>query len=296
MTLTPTIYNIVKSIEGNILGLDNSTPPSKIPGGASTPLGDYAPYLTGKDLRGLRLFQIGNYGLQGSDYKVSAEVFHNDIWDDFLGAAISNFWNALHGSDGTAAIAINVQNNGVVRLTTGAGATHTMAVNGSQITTALTMLVSDGGSRMETRLGKISALTSQSICFGLVDVSTLSAPFTIAGTTITANATNAVAFVEDSAATGAAAKLNAVAVNAGGTPQSVNLGIDVDTAAFHVYRIEVDAAGNATYFVDGAIVATIALAVATTSVFTPSVGMFSNATSASQTLDVDYIYAQQNRV
>lgn len=296
MTITPVLYNIVKSIEGNLLGLDNTTAPTKIPGGASTPLGDYAPYLTGKDLRGFRLFQVGSYGLQGNDYKLSAPTFHNDVFDDFLGAAISTFWNSLHGSDGSAAIAINVQDNGVVRLTSGAGATHTMAVNGTQITTALTNLVSDGGLRFEARLGNISALTSQSICFGLVDVSTISAPFTISGTTITANGTNGAAFVEDSAATGAAAKLNAVAVNAGGTPQSVNLGVDVDTAAFHKYRIEIDAAGNATYFIDGALVATIALAVATTAKLTPSVGMFSNATSASQTLDIDYILTQKNRV
>lgn len=289
MTTPTVLYNIRKSIESDLIGLDNTE--------ARVPLGYYSPYLTGKGLRGLRLFPLNKFGYQGSDYKISAPFLHNDIFDDFLGAVISTFWNALKGSDGTGvAPAINVQNNGVVRLTTGAGSTHTMAVNGSQLTSALTLLISDEGTRFEARLGKISALTSQSICFGLADVSTLSAPFTISGTTFTATATNAAAFVEDSAATGAAAKLNAVAINAGGTIQTVNLGIDVDTAAFHTYRIEIDAAGNACYFVDGAIVATILLAVATTARLCLSIGMFSNATSASQTLDVDYVLGQNVRV
>lgn len=286
--VTPSPYNILNSIEGQLLGLDNTQ--------GKTPLGDYQPYLMGRDFRGFRLFQIGMTGQLGNDYKMSAPFLHNDVFDDFLGAAVSNFWNSVHGTDGSAASAINVQNNGIYRLTSGAGSTHTMAVNGAQITSAKTNLISDSGTRFEVRLGNISALTSQSICFGMVDVSTLSAPFTISGTTITATATNAAAFVEDSASTGAAAKLNAVAINAGGSVQSVNLGIDVDTAAMHRYRIEIDAAGNATYFVDGVLVATILLAVATTAVLCLSVGMFSNATAASQTLDIDYILGQQVRV
>lgn len=286
MALTPTLYSIVKSIEGNLLGLDSTQ--------LSSPKGDYSPYLMGRDFRGLRLFPIGKTGIQGNDYKISAPFLHNDVFDDFLGAALSNFWNAVKGSDGSTATAINVQNNGIYRLTTGAGSTHTMAVNGAQITGALTLLVSDAGTHWEARLGKISALTSQSICFGLVDVSTLSAPFTRTTTTTTANGTNGAAFLQDAASTNA--KLYAVAVNAGGSPQSVALNLDVDTAAHHVYRIEIDAAGNATYFIDGVLVATILLAVATTAVLGSSVGMFSEATSGSQTLDIDYILTQQTRV
>lgn len=286
MSVTPTLYNVVKSIEGNLLGLDNTQ--------VTPPLGDYAPYLVGRDFQGLRLFPIGKFGLQGSDYKMGGIFRHNDVFDDFLGAAVSNFWNALHGSDATAACAIHVASNGTLRLTTGAGSTHTMAVNGAQVTTALTNLISDGGTRFETRLGNISALTSQSICFGLVDVSTLSAPFTLATTTVTANATNGAAFLQDAAGTNT--HLNCVAVNAGGSPQVVALTNDVPTSGYHVYRIEIDAAGNATYFIDGALVATILLAVATTAILTPSVGMFSEATSASQTLDVDYILTQSVRI
>lgn len=292
MTVTPTLYNIVKSLEGNLLGLDNSQG-SVIEGLA---LGEYAPYLTGNNLRGLRLFALNQYGKQGSDYKLSAPILHNDVFDDFMQAVISTQWNALKGSDGTGvAPAIRVANNGTIRLTSGAGSTHTMAVNGSQLTGALTMLVSDSGSRFETRLGNLSAATSQSICFGLVDVSTLSAPFTLATATVTANGTNGACFLQDSAGTNTG--LNCVSVNAGGTPQVTALSniVNVTSGKYNVYRIEIDAAGNAYFFIDNVLVATQLLAVATTSVLALSIGMFSNATSASQTLDVDYILGQNLR-
>lgn len=294
MAGTPVIYNIIKSLEGNLCGLDNNNAPSKLIGGGSSSLGDYAPYLTGRNLRGLRLFDINKFGLMGSDYKISSPVFHNDIFDDFLGAAISNFWNNVKGSDGATAVAINVQTNGAVRLTTGANATHTMAANGAQLVGALNLLISDGGTRFETRLGALSAATGQSICFGLIDSSSLSAPFTITGATVTANATNAAAFVQDAAGTNT--NLTACAVNAGGSPQSVNLTQAVPLSGFSIYRIDIDAAGNANFFIDGALVATIALAVATTARLAPSVGAFSEVTSGSQTLDIDYILASNNRV
>lgn len=288
MTTPLALFNIRTQIEGSLLGLDCTE--------AGSPIGSYTPYLMGKGFRGLRLFPVGKDSLQGNDYKIAAPITHNEFFDDFMGSGINTFWNLVKGSDGSTGNAIHAAVGGTQRLTTGAGSTHTMAVNGSQITSPLDFLVSNGGLRFESRLGKISALTSQSICFGLVDVATLSAPFTISGTTFTATSTNAVAFVEDSAATGAAAKLNAVAINAGGSVQSVNIGIDVDTAAFHTYRIEVDKLGNALYFIDGVQVASILLAVATTAVLCTSVGIFSNATSASQTLDIDYILGQQTRV
>lgn len=286
MTLaTPSPYNVLKSLEGNLLGLD----------GTQQSNGNYSPYLMGRDFRGLRLFPVGLTGVQGSDYKISAPFLHNEFFDDFLGRVLdANKWLALTGTDGSNSPVINLQNGGVVRLTTGAGSTHTMAVNGSQFVSSRNWLASNGGLRVEFRLGKISALTSQSICFGLTDAITLAAPFTRTTVTTTANATNAACFLQDAASTNT--KLYAVSVNAGGTAQSTALNIDVDTAAFHTYRIEIDAAGNANFYVDGALVAQQLLAVATTFNACATVGMFSEATSGSQTLDVDYALLQQARV
>lgn len=280
-------YDIRKSIIGSFLGLDQSEDAT----------GAYMPHLQGTDLMGLRLYQAGKSFQGGADYKIGSPHRYVTFFDDFTGKTLAGTWNANVGSDGSAAAALHAdQNGGAVRLTTGAGSTHTEAVNGSGIVANRNFLVSNGGLVCEWRAGKISALTSQSIYLGLTDADTLLAPFTITGTTVTANATNAAGFVEDAAATGGSAKLNAVAVNAGGSGQSVNLGIDVDTAAFHLYRVEIDALGNAMYYVDGAWVATIALAVATTSLLAPALNMFSEATTGSQTIDADYVWAQSVRV
>ena len=241
----------------------------------------------------MRIFKPGNAFQPGNDYKIGAPVRHNDVFDDFMGPVLSTSqWTALTGSDGSNSPVINLQVGGVVRLTSGAGATHTMAVNGSQFCSSRNFLVSNGGLRYEARL-KVSALTSQSFCFGLIDAVTLTAPFTRTTATTTANGTNATCFLQDAASTNT--HLYAVAVNAGGTPQSVALNVDIGTT-FDTYRIEIDAAGNAAYYIDGALVATIALAVATTSQLAGSVGMFSEATSGSQTCDVDYVGIQQLRV
>lgn len=269
-------YAPLTTIHGRRLGLDAG--------------GDKAAYLVGAGLYGLRIGMN-----QGADYKVSSPIRHNDYFDDFIGPTLdSTTWTAQKGSDGSGvAPIINLQVGGVVRGTTGAGSTHTMAVNGTQIVGSRNFLVSNDGLRFETRI-KVSALTSQSFCFGLIDAVTLTAPFTRTTVTTTANGTNGACFLQDAASTNT--HLYAVAVNAGGSPQSVALNVDLDTAAFHIYRIEIDGAGNAQYFIDGLLVATIALAVATTSQLAMSVGAFSEATSGGQTFDVDYLLGQQVRV
>lgn len=284
---TPTTYNILKSIEGQLLGLDQSQ--------ASSPKGDYSPYLMGRDFRGFRFFPLGKTGMLGNDYKVSAPVLHNDFWDDFLGATVSAVnWFSRTGSNGTVAIAIHAANNGTVRLTSGSGVTFTMAVNGVQIVGMTTLLISDAGTKFETNLGNMSAATSQSICFGLCDSTALSAPFTLTTATVTANATNGACFLQDAAGTNT--NLNCVSVNAGGSPQVVALATKVGLATvYNTFRIEIDALGNAMYFIDGVLVATIALAVATTSLLAPTIGMFAEAAS-SQTLDVDYVMTQELRL
>lgn len=257
-------------------------------------------FLTGCYLRGLRVSGMKGVGPEngkvlGSSYKLDNFIRHVDFFDDFLGKTLSTRWTALHGTDGSAASAIDAdQANGAVVLTTGAGSTHTEAVNGSGIAANRNFLISNGGTVFETRLGNISALTSQCIFFGLSDADTLLSAFTRTTTTTTANATNGVGFLQDAASTNT--HLYAVAVNAGGSPQSVALGVDVDTAKYHTYRVEIDALGNANFFIDGLQVGTILLAVATTALLTPGVNMFSEATSASQTLLIDYVWTQCLRV
>ncbi len=306
MTLVKTETNaILLSLHGDSLGLTQDgyltgRGNTGNGGGTAAPAGPVSGF-KGDKVRGFAGLDAPVF--QGNDYKLNP-YYHNTQFDDFLGHALDTFkWNALAGSNaGTGQTpAIVAANGGAVQLETGGGSTYTMAVNGTQITGALNFYPANTGDvTFETRLGKASQISAISFCAGLIDSVALSAPFTISGTTITANATNAAAFVMDANATGASAGMNCVAVNAGGSAQSVNLGtsFDISTTANHIYRITIDDSGNANFFIDGVIVATIAGAVAVTSSIklTPSVGMYSTAVGGNATtLPVDYILAEQIR-
>src|SRR5271156_2913576 len=125
-------------------------------------------YLTGIYLKGMRVSGIKGVGpdngkVLGASYKLDNPIRHVDFFDDFLGKTLSTKWNVNTGSDGSAAAAIHAdQAGGAGRLASGGGKTHTPAVNGSQIVGDKNFLISIGGTMFEGRIGKISALTSQS--------------------------------------------------------------------------------------------------------------------------------------
>ena len=98
-------------------------------------------------------------------------------YDDFNGAALLGTWGLLKGSDGgTVNFAINAQQNGVARGTTGAGAGGTMAVNGVQIAAHLNYLSNGGDVEFEARI-KLSAITNISVFLGFSNqVAALQAP------------------------------------------------------------------------------------------------------------------------
>ena len=257
-------------------------------------------HIAGVGLQGIHTGRVD--GVNGTDYFLRPSPLIVEIFDDFNGYALDNVWGALKGSDGSCNVALQAEVDGAVRLTSGAGSTHTVAVNGAQIVGGKTWQAQGATGAgvtnrfaFEANVGKASALTSQTIFIGMGDAVTLNAPFTLSGTTLTANATNGVGFLYDAAGTGSYTNLTLVAVNAGGTPQKVAISNAISTTAFHKYRVELDGSGNANFYIDGALVGSIASAVAVTALLTPTVEMFSEATSASATLDVDYIYARQER-
>jgi hypothetical protein len=297
--MTAGTSDIVKSLVGRLLGLDGHTDSQETDG-------QYAPFLTGDCLRGLRLFKM-NKTLDGASYKVSHPVLYARQFDDFLGYALNAYkWHALAGSNGgtgqTPALLVGTA-EGAVQLETGGGSTYTMAVQGSQLVGARNFLVSNGETKFEAALGTISAITDVNANFGLIDAVTLSVPFTISGVTVTATSTNAACFVLDDL-NATAKTLYAVSINAGGTAQITKCAAlnnqpapstyTLDTAGNHAYRVDIDNAGNANYYIDGTLVATQLLAVATTALLAPSVGIFSQAAGGNaQTLLVDYILAEQ---
>lgn len=240
-------------------------------------------------------------GLGGNEYWADTSPrYIQSVVDDFLGSAISApNWSVAKGSDaGTVNFAtLAAQAGGVVRGTTGAGGTTTMAVNGVQIAGGRNYLVSNGVIVMEADI-KPSAIATINFFVGLTDttIGTLQAPFTISGGTPTANCTNGVGFVFDTGATASTTKL--ANVNGGGTAALVETGLTPDVAAFHRYRVAVDALGNAYFFIDGVRVgvilgaATIPLAVATTAILAPKVSAFTLA-AGSANIDLDWLSCQQ---
>lgn len=276
--------DILKSIIGRLLGLDGNG------------------YLTGADDTQAPDFSGLLIGQRGRGFMVTSPRYAQTIADDFMGSVISAVnWTVGKGSDGGTVnfATLAAQAGGVVRATTGAGATTTMAVNGVQIVGGRNFLVSGGGMYVEARI-QPSAITNLNLFVGFSDttVGTLQAPFTISSAVVTANATNAVGFVFDTGATASTTKL--VSDLTSGTAQLVDTGLAPDTAAFHRYRVDLDASGNASFFIDGAQVGAkvsgkaynIAAAVATTAIMAPKVEAFSLAAS-SINVDLDYLVAQQ---
>lgn len=279
----------LKSIWGDQLGLSASD------------------YLTGADNKQTG----GNFlgvavGNRGREFFIGSPIYLGgglqNHFDDFYGAAIrADLWDVNKGSDGAAVnfATLLAQANGVVRGTSGANASADMAGNGVQLCGGLNFLVSNGSITMEAGF-KPAAITTGCIFVGWHDTTahTLQAPFTISAGVVTANATNAVGFVFDTAATAATVKF--VSVNAGGTAQIIDTGVAPSTTVFQRWRVSLQANGNATGYIAGSAVTplvagnnfNITAAVPTTAQMGTKIAYFRRAATATN-FDVDFIFAEQ---
>ncbi len=223
-----------------------------------------------------------------------------EVFDDFLDAAIdtTNNWIVFAGTDADATAAATVAGVPEGQVLMGSGGTGA-ADDGSVLSLILLSqgsLVSLGTTVFETRVS-FDQLTGTSWNFGLSDVlaeATERSMFTVnsgvvadGGLTIT----NAVAFAFSSDAT-ATTKWQ-FCNESGGTINAVEdahtTGPTADTYA--VLRIEVDADGTARWYIDGTLVKTLALAVATTSLLIPFIGGNSaDDADVATDVSVDYIY------
>lgn len=217
------------------------------------------------------------------------------LTDDFLGDLLDAAWDGKAGSDGAAvAPVIFVGTGGLVRLTSGAGAGATMAVNGSQLESSLNWKANKGHLSCEAYIA-LSAITTVSAFFGFTDQTTaLEAPITSAasGDTLTSNATDAVGFMFDTSM--ANDYFWCVGVKNDVDATAVNTSIAPVAATYILLRIEVDTAGTATFYINGNRVAIIANAVTITAPLTPVLTVFRRA-ATSMTLDADYIEVKQDR-
>lgn len=224
------------------------------------------------------------------------------LFDDFLGDAIvgTNWGAPTKGSDGgTVDFAHLTGVNGLLKGTTGAGATTTMAVNGISLISALQWKANQSALPrklcFEARL-KISAITGISIFCGLTDALTLEAPFESAASsdTVTSNASDAVGFMFDTDMTTDNIWLVGVKGDTDATKQDSGLAFVADT--FRTLRVEVDANEIAYFFIDGKPIGTAMTGALTKTVaLTPVVAAFSQG-AASRDVTIDYIHCAADRV
>lgn len=234
------------------------------------------------------LVQNGRF-ISASEAKIIRQI------DDFHGDVLASNWNTRVGSDGACvAGAINSQIGGVVRMVFGAGAGATMAVNGGQLSTGafLNWKAANGGLRFQTRIA-LNAVTAVAIFAGFTDQdSALEMPFTISGSTLTSNASDSVGFLYDTSATASTIKLVGVK---GDTDATVtNTGIAMVAATFIDLALTVDASETARFWINGALVGTMASSLTKTVALTPVIAGFSRE-AVLKNADTDYISLEMHR-
>ena len=229
---------------------------------------------------------------------LSREMNEVVVWqDDFLGDIVDAKYTLLNGSDAEALDPAIVagSKNGLLRLVSGDDATTTMAVNGTQLVLGLNWDASIAKGRlfMET-LWQVDVITDVVIYTGFTDSIALEMPFTISGTTVTSNATDAVGFVFDTNQT--TDRFYAVGVDT--NTDAIEELLDTAPIAATNIRLGVELwdDGEANFYIDGVLKNTTVMTAAATpgANMTPTVAMFSE-TATVRNLDLDYLRVEMAR-
>lgn len=212
------------------------------------------------------------------------------IFDDFKGAAIDARWDLNSGSDAEALDPAHQAATpaGSVRCVSGNSGVS-MAADGSALGAALSFKASEqDGLRFFIKV-KLDVITSAWYFLGFTDVlpsTTLEEPISLSGTTITSAATDAAGFLFDTDATvdnvwcvGVANDVDVTQVDSGLAPVA---------ATFRTYELVINTAGQGKFFIDGTLVATIALVVTPTVNLTPYIAV-NGRTTSSRILDGDWL-------
>lgn len=229
-----------------------------------------------------------------------------ELFDDFLGDVIADQWDTVIGTNSTTAgAAITVAVSGLLKVSTGDGGaagTTTLAANGMQWQSSLNYRADKTGLSLEISFFPVTTTTNTDIFIGFTNqTSALQMPMTIADgkAVFTLTAADCVGFVFASIATTALATL----WTAGGVKNSVKTPmfalaagpLDVSTApVLTTLRIEVSAAGAASFYYNNVLQTIVPAAVTPTVRLVPAVVMRSR-TTATKAIQVDYIRIRQNR-
>lgn len=216
------------------------------------------------------------------------------LFDDFLGDSLDARWSGAAGSDAQAvAPTISAANGGVMRMTT--GDTTTVSESAVSLTHGLNYKAGNGGLYLKARIKPVTSVADVAYFVGFTDTlatSTLEIPITLSGTTLTTTATDAVGFVFDTAATNDYWHCQGVKADTDTALINTSVGPSADT--YQDLEIVVDSSGTATFYINGAQVASVANAVTTTVSLTPVITAMARTTT-SKSLDADYIFINSKR-
>jgi len=244
-----------------------------------------------------------------------ANLVRVNLFDDFFQAAttdedwIANWITFDGGGSNAAAAAIVAAPEGKVDLVSGTAGT--VGVADAACMSGLSeagkgALVSLGTMIMEARVS-VSHITGATVCVGLSNLIADDSKEAVLHHILVADivddglgVTDAVSFTQDSEATGAT-KWHGVSEN-GGTIAHVAAAAGCILASgptantYQILRLEVDATGDARFYVDGTLEFTETTAVATTAVLVPYIAVTAeDGTPVSTTLSVDYVYFSHAR-
>lgn len=218
------------------------------------------------------------------------------LFDDFLGDVLADQWAAVETDvDGTELVLAGGI-GGVLQITTGNDDGNGVVLpDAAGVTSYLNWQASNGGLEIQARV-KMSRITNAYLFVGFTDLITIEAPVISAGSadTITTNASDAVGFMFDTNMTTDTFHLVGVAANTDATLQTVTNAPVADD--YMTLRVEVNASGVATFFVNGAQVGTAMSGAVTAATDLTPVVLASNLDGTSAlTCDVDYIYVAMDR-
>ena len=210
------------------------------------------------------------------------------FFDDFLVDTLDTFkWTANSDTGGTATV-IEAP-GGELRLTTDGTDGDIQNAFGPEIFQA-----DDGGPVVFHCRARLVTSLSQGVFLGLSDDNDADeVPIDLDGGTLTTTATDAVGFVYDSGEDG---KWYCVGVKGGtDTAQTaVNAKFNPVAGTYQTFRIQLNSAGTATFFINEEQVAQLENAVTATVSLCPALAQLANGTAA--TVSIDYVEVTSARV
>ncbi len=197
--------------------------------------------------------------------------------------------NSTHVVGTSATIAVNIQNNGVLRLTT-----HSDDNDSARVSFPRNWNPSFGSIVMEARVTQVSDNEGRGIFIGWTDDATTEEnPISLSGTTFTTTASDAVGFVFDTDATTDVIYLKGVASDTD-SPTVATSKTLAAAGTWQTFRVEVSSDGDAVFSINGEEVGRIEGAVTANTDLCPTV-LIKNSDAAAASMDVDYLYAEGSR-